>query len=117
MALHTVCSTHDLPVGEKRLATVGGENVLVYHLEDGYFATQAKCPHIMAPLAKGKLVEGHQIQCPFHRARFDVRTGKCVQWANWPPGLVNVLNAFRGEQDLRSYPVRVTGDQVQVEIS
>jgi nitrite reductase/ring-hydroxylating ferredoxin subunit len=117
MALHTVCSTGDLPVGEKRLATVNGEGILVYHLEDGYFATQAKCPHIMAPLAKGKMVEGHQIQCPFHRARFDVRTGKCVQWANWPPGLVNVLNAFRGEQDLRSYPVRVTGDQVQVEIA
>lgn len=117
MALHTVCTTSELPVGEKRLATINGEGILVYHLEDGYFATQAKCPHIMAPLAKGKIVEGHQIQCPFHRARFDVRTGKCVQWANWPPGLVNVLNAFRGEKDLQSYPVRVSGDQVQVEIA
>jgi 3-phenylpropionate/trans-cinnamate dioxygenase ferredoxin component len=115
MTLHTVCSTNDLAVGDKRLVTVAGEAVLVYRLADGWYATQAKCPHILAPLAKGKLVEGHQVQCPFHRARFDVRTGRCVQWANWPPGLVNVLNAFRGEKDLRTWPVRITGDQVQVE--
>ena len=117
MALHTVCSTGDLPVGGTRLAEVRGESILVYRLEDGYYATQAKCPHILAPLAKGKIVDGHLIQCPFHRARFDIRTGKCTQWANWPPGLVSVLNAFRGEKDLRAYPVKVTGDQVQVEIA
>jgi 3-phenylpropionate/trans-cinnamate dioxygenase ferredoxin subunit len=117
MALHTVCSTADLAVGEKRLVQAAGESILVYRLEDGWFATQAKCPHILAPLAKGKIVDGHLVQCPFHRARFDIRTGKCTQWANWPPGLVNVLNAFRGEKDLRSFPVRLNGDQVQVEIA
>jgi 3-phenylpropionate/trans-cinnamate dioxygenase ferredoxin subunit len=117
MALHTVCSTGDLAVGTSRLVQAGSESVLVYRLADGFYATQAKCPHILASLAKGKIVEGHLIQCPFHRARFDIRTGKCTEWANWPPGLVNVLNAFRGEQDLQSYPVRVSGDQVQVEIA
>lgn len=116
MALHPVCRTDELPVGGKKPVQVAGESVLLFRLSDGYFATQAKCPHILAPLAKGKMIEACIIQCPFHRARFDVRTGECVEWANWPPGLVNLLNAFRGEKNLRTYPVRIDGDQVSVEI-
>jgi len=116
MALYPVCRTGELPVGERQLVQAGGESVLVFHVAEGYFATQARCPHILAPLAKGKLVEDCVVQCPFHRARFDVRTGQCIEWANWPPGLVNVLNAFRGEKNLRTYPVTVEDDQLSVEV-
>jgi nitrite reductase/ring-hydroxylating ferredoxin subunit len=116
MAIHPVCGTSDLPVGEKKIITAGGENILVYHVPEGFYATQAKCPHILAPLAKGKMVEDCVIQCPFHRARFDVRTGECLEWANWPRGLVDVLNVFRGEKNLKTYKVTVEGDQVSVEV-
>jgi nitrite reductase/ring-hydroxylating ferredoxin subunit len=117
MTNHTVCRVEELPVGQHRLFTVGDTSLIVYHLDDGFYATQASCPHILAPLAKGKIVDGCRIQCPFHRARFDIRTGKVIDWANWPPGLVNVLNAFRGEKDLKTWPVRVHGDQVQVDVA
>jgi nitrite reductase/ring-hydroxylating ferredoxin subunit len=116
MALHSVCRTDELPVGEKKLVSAGGESILVYRVADGFYATQAKCPHILAPLAKGKMVEECVVQCPFHRARFDVRTGECIEWANWPPGLVNVLNAFRGEKNLKTYAITVEGEQVSVEV-
>lgn len=91
--------------------------MLVYHLADGFYATQATCPHVFAPLARGKILDGCKIQCPLHRARFDIRTGQVIDWANWPPGLVNLLNALRGPQALRTYPVRVAGNHIQVEIS
>jgi nitrite reductase/ring-hydroxylating ferredoxin subunit len=116
MALHPVCHTSDLPVGEKKTFSAGGENILIYHVPEGFFATQAKCPHILAPLAKGKMVEDCVVQCPFHRARFDVRTGECLVWANWPPGLVDILNVFRGEKNLKTYQVTIDGDQVSVEV-
>lgn len=116
MPAHTVCRADDLPVGSHRLFDAAGTKVIVYHLDDGYYATQAACTHIFAPLAKGKLVDGCKIQCPFHRARFDVRTGKVVDWANWPPGLVDVLNTFRGEKNLKTYPVRVVGGEISVEV-
>ncbi len=116
MALHPVCHASELPVGDKKVFQAGGESILLFHVPEGFFATQAKCPHILAPLAKGKMVDACIIQCPFHRARFDVRTGECVQWANWPRGLVDVLNAFRGEKNLRIYPVEVDGEQVSVEV-
>ena len=117
MTTHTVCRVEELPVGQHRPFTAGDTKLIVYHLEDGFYATQASCTHIFAPLAKGKIVANCQIQCPFHRARFDIRTGKVIEWANWPPGLVNVLNAVRGEKDLATYPVRVAGFQGQVEIA
>ena len=117
MTTHTVCRVEELPVGQLRLFEAGDAKLIVYHLDDGFFATQASCTHIFAPLAKGKIVDGCKIQCPFHRARFDIRTGKVIDWANWPPGLVNVLNAVRGEKDLQTYPVRISGNQVQVDVA
>lgn len=116
MTTYTLCSTSELPVGQRRAFGVGGHNLLVFHLADGYYATQAHCTHLFAPLAKGKILEDCQLQCPFHRARFDIRTGEVIEWANWPPGIVNVLNAVRHEKPLRTWPVRVAGNQVQVEI-
>ena len=117
MTTHTVCTVGELPVGQHRLFTAGGNKLIVYHLDDGFFATQASCTHVFAPLAKGKIVDGCRIQCPFHRARFDIRTGKVIDWANWPPGIVNVLSSVRGEEALQTYPVRVTGNQVQVDVA
>lgn len=114
MTMHPVCRTDELPVGEKKIVSAGGENILVYHVPEGFFATQAKCPHILAPLAKGKMVEDCVIQCPFHRARFDVRTGECLEWANWPRGLVDVLNTFRGEKNLKTFEVKVEDNEVFV---
>jgi len=114
MATYTLCRTDELPVGQRRAFGVGGEKLLLFHLADGYYATQTHCTHMFAPLAKGKILEECQLQCPFHRARFDIRTGKVIEWANWPP--VNVLNAVRHEKPLKTWPVKVAGNQVQVEI-
>jgi nitrite reductase/ring-hydroxylating ferredoxin subunit len=87
MALHAVCKEDEIPIGSLKACKAGGENILVFHLEDGFYATQASCTHIFAPLTRGKLVDGCRIQCPFHRAQFDVRTGEVVKWANFPPGV------------------------------
>jgi 3-phenylpropionate/trans-cinnamate dioxygenase ferredoxin component len=87
MAMHPVCKTDELAEGEKRGFTVRGQRIVLYHLDDGYFATQASCTHMFAPLARGKLLDGCKIQCPLHRARFDIRSGEVVDWANFPPGI------------------------------
>jgi 3-phenylpropionate/trans-cinnamate dioxygenase ferredoxin subunit len=115
MATHTVCKEDDLPVGSMRAFTAGGTKVVVYRLEDGFFATQATCTHVFAPLAKGKIVEGCQVRCPFHRARFDIRTGRVVEWANFPPG-VQLLNVLRSEKALKTYKVTVIKGDVRVTV-
>jgi 3-phenylpropionate/trans-cinnamate dioxygenase ferredoxin subunit len=115
MALHTVCKIGELPKGTMKAFAAGGEKIVVYHLADGFYATQASCTHMFAPLAKGKLVDGCKVQCPFHRARFDIKTGAVVDWANFPPG-IQVLNVVRGEKALKTYKVSAANGEVRVEV-
>ena len=54
------------------------EPVLIYRTSDGtVVAMDDRCPHRMAPLHLGKVVED-TIQCPYHGLRFD-GTGTCVK--------------------------------------
>lgn len=115
MALHTVATTGELAVGEMKACKIADEKIVLYHLDDGFYATQGSCTHVFANLSKGKIVDDCKIQCPFHRARFDIRTGAVVDWANFPPG-VQLLNVVRGEKPLKTFKVVVEGEQVKVEV-
>ena len=68
MARHQVCNENEIPVGEKKPFAVDGEEVLVYHLEDGFFATQSHCTHLFWALKNGKIKNKFEVECPFHRA-------------------------------------------------
>jgi len=70
---------------------------------------------VFAPLARGKIVDGCRIRCPFHRAQFDIRSGEVVEWANFPPG-VQLLNVVRGEKALKTYPVTIVKGEVRIEM-
>lgn len=113
MAKHVICSVDELPVGSMRSFKAGERRVVVYHLRKGFFATQALCTHTFGPLARGKIVDDCQIECPLHRARFDVATGAVVRWANFPPG-IQLLNSVRGEKALKIFPVEVRNGTVEV---
>jgi 3-phenylpropionate/trans-cinnamate dioxygenase ferredoxin subunit len=115
MTMHTVCRADDLGIGQMKAFTAGREKIVLYHLSDGFFATQASCSHIFAPLARGKLIEDCKVQCPLHRARFDIRTGEVADWANFPPG-IQMLNVVRGEKALRTFKVSVDAGSVQVDV-
>jgi len=115
VTLYTICSEDELEVDQFKPFSAGDTKVLLYRLTDGYYATQHNCTHIFAPLAKGKIVDSCLIQCPFHRARFDIKTGAVVDWANFPPG-VQLLNAVRGKKALQTYPVTVDGGSIVVSI-
>ncbi|MCI0435771.1 MAG: Rieske 2Fe-2S domain-containing protein [Gemmatimonadetes bacterium] len=113
MARHAVGRADELPVGSMKSFTAGDVRVVVYHLEAGFYATQAQCTHTFGPLARGEIVDGCQVRCPLHRARFDIATGKVVEWANFPPG-IQLLNAVRGEKALRTYPVSIKDGNIMV---
>jgi 3-phenylpropionate/trans-cinnamate dioxygenase ferredoxin component len=114
MAWQAVCEASEIAVGAMKAVDVPGHKVLLAHLDDGFHAVQNRCTHVFAPLARGKLVEKCQVQCPFHRARFDLRTGEVVRWANFPPG-VQLLNVVRGEKALQTYPVRVAKGKIEID--
>jgi len=45
---------------------------------DDVYALQAFCPHLEAPLFQGS-VAGGAVTCPWHRWRFDLRSGACLE--------------------------------------
>lgn len=112
---HAVCAEAEMNVGNMREFNVGGENILLYRLSDGYYATQPRCSHLFFPLKRGQVLDDCRVRCSFHRAEFDIRTGAVDCWACFPPG-VQLLNVLRSEKALKTYPVNVIDGTVYVEI-
>ncbi|MBQ0718938.1 MAG: Rieske 2Fe-2S domain-containing protein [Gammaproteobacteria bacterium] len=115
MPKYSVGKTSDIPPGQRKVTKVAGNKVIVFHLDSGFYATQASCPHMKLPLGKGNMLEGDVLQCPIHRAKFCVKTGEVKQWACFPPG-IQLLNVVRGEKPLKTYPVHIENDEVFVEL-
>jgi 3-phenylpropionate/trans-cinnamate dioxygenase ferredoxin component len=115
MARYLAGAEADIPVGEKRLVKAGVKTVVLYHLPDGFYATQRNCTHAFGPLERGTIIDDAHIQCPWHHSQFDIRTGEVVRWANFPPG-IQVLSIVRHEKALTCYPVTVEDGKVYVEL-
>lgn len=108
-------SAKDVPRGKMKTFSANGKSILVYHLKDGFFATQTLCTHTFGPLKYGKILDKCKIQCPLHHARFDIKTGKVIDWANFPPG-IQVLNIIRSKKKLKTYKVKVIKGKLFVKI-
>ncbi|MBL4781685.1 MAG: Rieske (2Fe-2S) protein [Porticoccaceae bacterium] len=115
MPKYSVGPVNGIPPGQRKVTKVEGNKVIIFHRESGFYATEASCPHLRLPLAKGDVLEGDVLQCPIHRAKFCVKSGDVREWACFPPG-IQVLNVLRGEKSLKTYPVHIENDEVFVEL-
>ena len=64
----------ELPPGQMTWVAVDRERVLLVNVNGTFYALRDVCGHQRAALSKGKL-EGYEVECPLHFARYDVRTG------------------------------------------
>lgn len=79
MSWHRVCRRGDVPVGGCLTVAAGGESLLVCRTAPNEFhAVEDVCTHDDGPLGEGSL-DGCQLECPRHGARFDVRTGAVLR--------------------------------------
>jgi 3-phenylpropionate/trans-cinnamate dioxygenase ferredoxin subunit len=72
-----VATRSEIPPGGKKLVEVDGRPIAVFNVGGTYYAIDDVCTHDGGPLAEGSL-EGPEIRCPRHGARFDVRTGRAL---------------------------------------
>lgn len=90
-------AAEDVPADDVIAVLVGGNEVALYSVEGSVYATDNICTHGHARLCEGFL-EGHEIECPLHQGKFDVRNGA--------PTCAPVTEA------IRSYPVKIEGGRV-----
>ena len=96
-----VMPADELPVDDVKGVIVGGRDIAIYTVGDAVYATDNICSHGHARLCDGFL-DGHEIECPLHQGKFDVRDGQPL--------------CEPATQALRSYPVKVEGSRVFVQI-
>ena len=107
-----VAEVGQIPVGQIKVVTAHGQEVVVVNLGDSYFAFDARCPHQGGPLAEGCLWE-ETIQCPWHHHRYDVRTGQNVYPKNVYPADMPWLLEQVGS--LQVYRVTIKGVDILLE--
>jgi nitrite reductase/ring-hydroxylating ferredoxin subunit/uncharacterized membrane protein len=72
-----IAGAGDLKPGETMRLKVH-DNVVTLVNDDGTFhAIDEFCTHMFGPLSDGKVCDG-QVQCPWHKSKFDLKTGKVV---------------------------------------
>ncbi len=94
-------SIADLGEGEMIAGRVGSTDVLLCQVEGRFYAMEDLCSHARQKLSTGRL-RGHELQCPLHGARFDVRSGACTA----PPANLPI----------KTFPVTLEGGKVCVTI-
>ena len=83
----TICSLDELPDAAGRAVRAEGRQIALFRVGDEVFALDNICPHYGGPLAEGIVsAERLEIACPWHRFRYDLRTGECVA-ANLRPAV------------------------------
>jgi 3-phenylpropionate/trans-cinnamate dioxygenase ferredoxin component len=96
-----IASLDQISDGERLFLEIGGKPVVLFNLAGKFFAIGDVCSHDNGPLGDGS-VEGNEVICPRHGARFNLDTGKAASL----PALV----------DIPVYPVRLVGGMIQIGI-
>jgi len=94
-------STSEIAPGQAKLVVLKGKEIALFNVDGEFFALDNACTHEEGPLAEGE-VEGHEVTCPWHGAKFDIRTGAVLQ----DPAYDAVAR----------HNVHVTGTDIEVEI-
>ena len=97
------CATDDIDQEDLIRFDHAGATYAIYHGVDGkFYATAGHCTHEKVHLCDG-LVMDFMIECPKHNGQFDYRTGEAMR----APVCVN----------LKTFPVRVAGSRVLIEVN
>ena len=87
--------------GKAKFIEAEGLQVALFNVGGSFHAIDNACSHVGGSLAEGSL-EGEQVECPWHGARFNVKTGQAL--------------SAPASGDVAAYKVRVSGPDVEIEV-
>ena len=95
----SVAHVNDVQPGERLLVEIDDYSIVLFNLAGEFYAIADLCSHDYGPLGDGEM-EGMEIICPRHGARFDVRSGKVL--------------ALPAVENIPVYPVRLIDGEIQI---
>ena len=101
MVFKKVANKLDVESGGVLLVEVNNREISLFNIDGDIYAIDEICSHADGPLSEGYL-EGYEIECPFHGARFNIKTGEVTA----PPAVVSV--------DV--FDVRIVGDDIEIDV-
>ena len=94
-----VAETKDIQSSQMKELQINGEDVCIANVDGKYYAIGNVCTHEGGPLADG-ILEGYEVECPWHQSKFDVRTGEVTN----PPA----------SESEPTYEIKVDGNSILV---
>jgi 3-phenylpropionate/trans-cinnamate dioxygenase ferredoxin subunit len=88
--------------GDRKIVEVEGTFIAVFNVGGKFHAIEDVCSHDDGPVAEGEL-DGYEIECPRHGARFDIRDGRVLRFPAITP--------------VRSFTVQVQGDDLMIDFA
>ena len=107
--------TDEMKNGEMRVIPIKGKDTFLAKVKDKFYAVSNECPHLKGKLSEGTLKETI-VTCPKHASQFDIKDGHVVRWTEWSGAKLAVSKLFRAPRPLQTYPVKIDGDKVLIEI-
>ncbi len=95
----TIAKVEEFSAGQRRIVDIDGARIAVFNLDGEYFAIEDVCTHDGGILANGKL-DGDEIICPRHGARFSIRTGEALSAPAFEP--------------TATFPTRIAAGEIQI---
>jgi 3-phenylpropionate/trans-cinnamate dioxygenase ferredoxin subunit len=96
-----VATVAEIPVGGSLLVEIDYIRVALFNLDGEIHAIEDVCTHDGGPLVEGTVLNGCEVMCPRHGARFDIRTGAALSFPAFAP--------------TNKFAVQIDGDDVLVE--
>jgi len=101
MTWHKATTIDAIPEGSYIALDIADESILLFKLDNGFYALKNQCTHQEAPLEGGEVEDG-EIVCPLHGARFCIKTGAVTM----PPAY----------EDVETYATKIEGNDIFVKI-
>ena len=106
MAFVKAIAKSELQPNRGRCVQLNGKNIALFFMDGEYMAIDDLCTHAEASLADGAAYKDDKgrcvVECPWHGAQFDCKTGAALTLPAVAP--------------VKSYPTRVEGDSVEVDV-
>lgn len=81
MSQTEVAKSEQVREGAVHVASANGKSIALTRVKGAVQAFENKCPHLGLALSRGK-IEGGSITCPWHGSKFDMCSGKNLDWVN-----------------------------------